>query len=80
MTSSRQEVFAAIDREREYQERKWKRQHSLGAWLTVLRAELAEAEAVWVKCPEDGNVLCEILQVAAVAVAALEQHGLKERE
>lgn len=76
---NRESIFAAINREREYQETKWGRTHSVGAWLTVLRAELGEAEASWVKRPDDADALREILQVAAVAVACLEQNGLAER-
>lgn len=81
MGAKRAAVFAAIDRERLYQDAKRGRPLDLGAWLTVLRAELAEAEQAWVKGhPDDREALREVLQVAAVAVAAMEQHGVCERE
>lgn len=79
----RSDVFAAIDRERAWQEHKWgtnaEHPHSVGEWLLIAEAELAEAKQAWVKGNGDGDALRELLQVAAVAVAALEQHGLIER-
>jgi hypothetical protein len=79
--TDRSEVYAAIDRERLHQQRKWHdRPHSAGAWLTVLRCELREAEEAWAKRPDDPDCLREILQVAAVAVAALEQLDVAERD
>ena len=70
----------AIQRERQYQENKRPgRNHSVPAWLLILRKELAEAEEAWVGYAGDEAALLEILQVAAVAVACLEQHGIVER-
>jgi hypothetical protein len=78
-------VFAAIAREREYQDRKWGPVDGPGSrhiaeYLLILRQELAEAEKGWVKGKGDVEALREILQVAAVAVACLQQHGIVERE
>lgn len=79
----RKEVFNAIHRERVWQERKWgtleERPHTVGEWLLIAEGELAEAKQAWVKGVSDLDALQELLQVAAVAVAALEQHGLFER-
>jgi hypothetical protein len=79
----RADVFAAIDRERAWQELKWgtntEHPHTVGEWLLIVEAELAEAKQGWVKGQGDYDALRELVQVAAVAVAALEQHGAPER-
>lgn len=79
----RENVFAAIDRERVWQERKWgttqEHPHSVGEWLLIVESELAEAKHAWVKGSGDAAALSELIQVAAVAVAALEQHGATDR-
>lgn len=81
--TDRAAIYAAIDRERVYQDHKRPRVEplSLPGYLVVLRHELEEAERAWVR--GDGSVvpaaLCEVLQVAAVAMACLETHGLVER-
>lgn len=59
--------------------------HELGAWLLVVEKELNEAKEA-----ATGNglrekkgrhsVRSEIIQIMAVCLAALEQHGVKERE
>lgn len=74
------EVFEYIQDEREYQDNKWgsleEKSQSIPGYLLVLEAELAEAKAGWMK-NKDGRNSClnEILQIAAVAVACLEQYG-----
>jgi GDP-D-mannose dehydratase len=81
MPSTRVEVFAAIDRERLHQKRKWGHvEHSVQAWLLVVEEELAEAKRDWVRTGKDEAALRELVQVAACAVAALEEHGVFERE
>lgn len=73
-----EEVFALIRAERDRQDAKWgaDRQQSCAGFLLVLEAELAEAKAGWMKNVEGKHAaMREIVQVAAVAVAALEQHG-----
>lgn len=72
----------AITRERAYQDHKYgspiRRGLSIGDYLTILRREMREAEDAF--CQEDPDAaLCEILQVAATAVACLEYHGVVER-
>ena len=77
-------VFYAIEAERSYQDSKWgtlkEYPHDVGAWLTILRKELREAEDEW--CSKNGHkkALCEILQVASVAFACLQQHGIVNRQ
>jgi hypothetical protein len=76
-------VYAAIDRERSYQDQRWgslaDHPHEVGAWLTLLRRELREAEDAWCSGSGDAGALEEILQVVTVGVACLEQHGIIER-
>lgn len=80
----RNDVFREIDNEREYQERKWGtiEQHPLtvGEYLLILKGELDEATQAWRKSRGDTDALDEIRQVAAVAVAALEEHGCPSRQ
>lgn len=72
-------VFKAIGDERKYQDKKYgtlgDHPHTVGEWLLILEAELNEAKSEWVKGKGDKFALREILQVAAVAVACMEQHG-----
>lgn len=79
----RENVFAAIDRERAWQESRWgtnsEHPHSVAEWLLIVESELNEAKQAWVKGAGDAAALSELVQVAAVAVAALEQHGALER-
>jgi NTP pyrophosphatase (non-canonical NTP hydrolase) len=77
------EILQAVKTERAYQDRKWgplhDRQQSIAGFLLVMEGELAEAKKAWLKNTPSGarhSVLEEILQVAAVAVACLQQHGL----
>lgn len=74
------EVAQAIAAERRYQDQKWgtveERPHEVGAWLLILEGELNEAKLAWQKSAGDVDALIELVQVAAVAVACLEQHGI----
>jgi len=80
MKNLREIVFDAISREREYQISKWgQNEHDVPGWLLIMEAELKEAKEAWVKRNGDSAALEEILQVVAVGVAALEQHGPVER-
>lgn len=76
-------VFAAIARERAWQDQKWgtiaEHPHEVGGWLTLVRKELREAEDAWCSQRGDASALEELLQVAAVAIACIQQHGIVER-
>lgn len=83
MSDDVREVYEAIGRERRHQERT----HggatlSVAAWLLVIEGELAEAKEAWVRSErgDDAAALREVLQVAACCCAALEQHGVYERD
>ncbi len=76
--SKRQEIYSAIDSERDFQVQKHKdEQHSMGAWLLLIESELNEAKLASVKGGSGRNsIRSELIQVSALCVAALEQHGL----
>jgi hypothetical protein len=77
-----EEVFAEIRKEREYQDAKWgtiaEHQQSIPGYLLIIRKELEEAENGWMKNVQGrDSAMAEILQIASVAVAALEQYGFE---
>ena len=73
-------VYDAIDTERDYQDRRYgnleEHPHTVGEWILILRTELDEAERGWTKGKGDTEALSEIVKLAGVAVACLEQHGV----
>lgn len=76
---TREEVFDAINKEREFQNSKWgehKKQTLLG-FVSILRKELQEVEDGWHDDIASGrnSPLHEMVQVAATAVACLEKYG-----
>lgn len=74
------EIIEAIDNERGYQTAKWgeHEQQSLPGFITIMRAEIEEAERAWIKNKIEGRQtpLEEILQVVSVGVACLEKYGI----
>lgn len=80
----RHEAFAAIQSEREYQQAKWgENPHSPQEFLTYIQDYAAEA--LHIGCREDDKVCVPkqmdiIRKVAALCVAAMEQHGAPKRE
>lgn len=75
-------IHHAIRRERAYQDRKYgtisERKLPLDDYIAILWTELGEATRSFIE-RDYNNARCELLQVAAVAVAALEAHGIIER-
>jgi len=76
-----EKAMAGIAVERQYQNLKWgspnaSGPHSVAEWLLIIESELAEAKDGWVDHGGERRALEELVQVAAVAVAALEQHGV----
>lgn len=73
------EIIAAVANERAHQiDKHGADGHSIGSWLLIMEAELAEAKTAAIK-PAEGrdNVINEIIQVIATGFACLEQHGVK---
>ena len=77
------EVFSSILEERIYQDEVWgtidQNPHEVSGWLLILEQELHEAKEDWVTLPGNDACLREILQVAAVATACLQQYGVVPR-
>jgi NTP pyrophosphatase (non-canonical NTP hydrolase) len=72
MNKWRQCIFADIDSEREKQLDQWGDQrHSSHTWVTILVEEIGEAAQAALKGQLE-NWRLEMIQIAAVAVAALE--------
>jgi NTP pyrophosphatase (non-canonical NTP hydrolase) len=75
-----QNVIDAITAERQYQRNKWgvNKYQSLEGYLLILQREIGEAIEGWNKNVtfNRSTALEEVVQVAAVAVACLEAHGL----
>jgi hypothetical protein len=82
--SARQEVLAAIDRERSYQDKKWgtvqDHPHEVAGYLLIMEHELQKARLAWATNPGDDEALLQILKVMATGCAALEQHKVVERD
>ncbi len=77
-----EEVVASVKEEREFQDKKWgpldERAQSIAGFILVLKAELDEAEAGWIKNVQGKHsALAEIRQVAAAAIACLEKYGIE---
>lgn len=76
-------VYAAIDSERNFQDRKWgdveDHPHEVGGWLTLMRKLLRDAEGAWATSNGDYTALEEIRKIIAVGVACCEQHGVPTR-
>lgn len=73
-------VFELIRAERKHQDQKWgsleEKQQSCAGYLLILEAEIKEAKEGWEKNKEGKHsALREIIQVAATAVACLQQYG-----
>ncbi len=80
----RQAVYDALGRERDHQDRKWGTlqeggSHSLAGWLLILEDHLQKAKAAWNRTNTD-DARRELVQCAAIAVAALEEHGPIDRQ
>jgi hypothetical protein len=76
-------VHDAVAAEREFQDSKWgsidEHGHTLGDWLHIAEAELAEAKLALIKGGKGRNsIRSEMIQTMAVLHAALEQHGVED--
>lgn len=87
--ATREEVYAAIDSERAYQDRRWnaettvsKGQHTFEEWFCYMRDYITEAEhilsreAKQIAQPKAADIM---RKVTAMGVAAMEQLGALKR-
>jgi hypothetical protein len=81
--TTREEVYVAIDSEREYQINRWKKpaskvDHSIEEWLVYIEDYINEAKHILSR-KDDVVARAEALpimrKIAAMAVTAMEQHG-----
>ena len=79
------EVTNAFVDERKFQDKKHgtidEKPHTLGEWILIIEAELAEAKQALIKGGKGrDNVIHELIQIGACAMGALEEHGLQPIE
>ncbi len=77
-----EEVCESLRLERTAQDQKWgpleERRQSVSGYITILEAELSGAKKGWVRNVEGKHSsLAEIRQLAAVAIACLQQYGFE---
>jgi hypothetical protein len=88
---TRQEVYAAIDSEREYQDRviandparhdaNVDADHSVGAYLTMLDSYLRKAQDAWTDHAGHDKALDIVRKIAGIAVHCMEDHGAPPRK
>lgn len=83
MRSTRAEVYAAIDSEREYQDKKWGGEShdqlwNVGDWLVFMEVFLDKAKKEYTAF--EGNPSDEVRKVAALAIACMEYNGISPRK
>lgn len=84
MKTTRQNVYKAIDSEREYQnnlgpERTNCHDHEVGEYITMLQFYQNELISAWTKNPGDEAALHSIRKIAGIAVRCMEDHGAPHR-
>lgn len=82
--AARNEIYAAIDGERDYQDslspmRTNEPVHSVGDELTMLATYLRKAQDAYTNNPGVEVAMNEIRKVAALAVRVMENHGAPKR-
>lgn len=88
MTATREEVYAAIDTERAYQNQVWPDQSledqpnqlTIGEFILLIEEYAAKARASWTTEPApETEALNGIRKIAGIAVNCMEQHGAPHR-
>lgn len=82
------DVYAAIIKEREYQDERWgtnglPAQHELESFLVYIESYVDEAKTLLARNSKEDvivQVQHNLRKIAALAVAAMEQHGVALRE
>lgn len=78
--ATREEVFAAINNERDYQSLKWgEPEHEIDAFVTYIQGYANELTRVASHTDNIKQRLDFIRKVGTLCVAALEQHGVTSR-
>lgn len=87
MTTPRSEVYAAIDGERDYQDKVWAessyvdpRPLSIGEDLLLMEEYLAKARLAWtIERRPEIDALNNIRKIAGIATRSMENHGAPKR-
>jgi hypothetical protein len=88
--ATRQEVYAAVDGERAYQDARWVddqapagvHQHTPTEWLVYMQDYLTEAMGFATRCADPASaqlILHNIRKITAMGVACMEQNGAPTR-
>lgn len=83
--ATRQEVYEAIDTERDYQDRLGAnrtdgRQQTVGEYLTMMRHYMNKADEAWTNNPGDAAALEVIRKIGGIAVRCMEDWGAPKRK
>lgn len=87
--ATREEVYKAIDGEREYQDSFIEKDpsrfddslpdHSTGDYIVMLTTYIREAQENWTRSGGDEKALHSIRKIAGIAVHCMEDHGVEYR-
>lgn len=82
--AKRARVIVALNEERDYQDQKWGNDVAASPieWLVAIEDYVAEAKRYWARNPKpqcDEFALHTMRKVGAMAVAAMEKHGVRTR-
>lgn len=86
MKATREEAYAAINSERDYQRSRWgdPRGHSLEEWFCYMVSYANEGLEILIRNKEGSEEASKALnwarKVAALGVVAMEEHGAPRRE
>ena len=76
MLGIQETISLAIQKEREYQDKKYGgHSHTIAEWILIMEKELHEAKKAYFQNSSNEHMMAEILQVVAVGVACMEEHG-----
>lgn len=83
--ATRDEVYAALDSERAYQDDKWggrphDDQEGIGNFLVYIRRYLRKAEDALTDASDNEQAMHAIRKVTALGVVAMEVHGAPRRK
>lgn len=83
--ATRQEVYEAVNTEREYQDKTWRQnpghETSVGEAILLIEEYVARARLEWTGEPApELQTLHIIRKIAGVAVRCMEQHGAPKRD
>ncbi len=79
---TRSEVYAAIDEERDYQEKAWPKgnDQSLGEFILMLEDYVAQARKQWRETAEpEVDAHHTVRKIGAIAIQCMEKHGAPRR-